>query len=80
MTKSMGFIRNTKLLIISISYAGKGKNERLMFQRKRQGQVNCYPFGGEPHANKAIQIKVYQPRKGKGDINSTQENKWITGN
>ncbi len=56
----------------------KGKNERLLFQRKRQGQVNCCPFGGEPHANKAIQIKAYQPGKGNGDIDSAQERKWIT--
>jgi len=48
----------------------KGKTKDCRRQRKRQGKVNYCPFGREPHANKAIQIEAYQPRKGKGDIES----------
>jgi len=65
---------------LPFSYVEKGKNERLPSQRKRQGNVKCCPFGREPCADKAIQIEAYQPRKGKGDIESAQENNWITGN
>jgi len=63
---------------LSFSYARRKKNERLPFQRKGQGQVNRCPFDREPHANKANQIKAYQPRKGNGDIGSAQESKEIT--
>eukprot|EP00253_Pinus_taeda_P005170 PITA_05170 len=65
-------------MIGSLLYlTGRRKNERLPFQRKGRSQVNCCPSGGEPHANKANQIKAYQPRKGDGDIGSAQESKEI---
>ena len=37
-----------------ISYVGKMKNLRFPLQRKRQGQANRYPFGGQPYANNKI--------------------------
>lgn len=58
------------MLMIAISYAGKGKNERVPPQRKGQGQVNRCPFCREPYANKVNRIEAYQPGKGNGDIGS----------
>jgi len=63
---------------LSFSYAGRRKNEKLPFQRKGQGEINCCPFDREPYANKAKQIKANQPWEGSGDISLVQERKEIT--
>jgi len=55
------------------------ENKRFPSQGKRQGRVNYCPCGRKPYADEAIQTEAYQPRKGKGDIKSVQENKGITG-
>jgi len=63
---------------LSFSYAGRRKNEKMMFQRGGQGWVNHCPFDKEPYANKEKQIKANQPWKGSVDIGSAQERKEIT--
>lgn len=49
-------------------------------QRKRHGKVNQCPSSRKLHANKKVQIGVYQPGMGKGDTELAQENRQITGN
>ena len=52
---------------------GKGENEELPLQRKRQSRDNCYPSGQEPNANKDKQIEANRPGKGGEDTSSAQK-------
>ena len=52
---------------------GKGKNEELPLQRKRQSRDNCCPSEGELNANKAKKIKASRLGKEGEDTSSVKK-------
>ena len=56
-----------------IFYTGKGENEELPLQRKRQSGDNCCLSGREPNANIGKQIKVNRLGKEGEDTSSAQQ-------
>ena len=56
-----------------IFYTGKGENEELLLQRKRQSGDNCCLSGREPNANKEKQIKANRLGKEGEDTSSAHK-------
>jgi len=55
------------------------EKRKISIPKKKTGpSLTVVPLAGNHMQTR--QSKTYQPRKGRGDIDSMQENKWITGN